>query len=381
MDENLKKELFTKVDESIKKHLEDLTGPLFAEKIAEAVATARAREVIDGTGLSVEQKKMLGEDIRRIANGEKTVYLSSADQTGGYLVPSEVSSEIMRIAATVGLVARDARIFPMGTDEMELPIYTGAVMQGGFLGQNQEGGGTQNDIGIARLQAKFWFSIFRFSNILLADANVNVVDWIMSLIAEGMSFRMDREGFMGGTFAGSPFVGILNAASGATLYTMATGNDRFDELTLPEASAAIGALDTSVLNDAAFYMHRTVWAALRARSTSGVFEYGQSNLATQRRQNGLQPSGEILGYPVFTTDVLPALSATAVSTRFAVFGNLRAALAVGDRGPMEIAKSTDATVNGVNLFAANQTAYRVSKRFAITPALPAAAVVIRTAAS
>ena len=112
-----------------------------------------------------------------------------------------------------------------------------------------------------------------------------------------------------------------------------------------------------------------------------MFEYGQSNLASQRRQNGLQPSGEILGYPVYTTDVLPSFAASAVSTRFAVFANLRAAIGVGDRGPMQIAKSTDATVGGKNLFAANQTAYRISKRFAITPLLPAAAVVVRTAAS
>jgi len=381
MDETLKKELFAHVDESIKSNLEAIVGPAVSERVAEAVKNYRVDVAINGGGLSDEAKKAFGNDMRRVANGEKSVYLSSSDQAGGYLVPSEVSNEIMRIAATVGLVARDARVFPMGSDELELPIYTGATMQGAFLGQNQEGQGTQNDIGVARLQAKYWFTIMRVSNILLADANVNVVDWVLSLIAEGMAFRMDREAFMGGTFGGSPFVGILSPNSGATLHTMGTGNDRFDELTLPEASAAIGALDTSALDNAAFYMHRTVWAALRARSTNGVFEYGQSNLASQRRQSGIQPSGEILGYPVFTTDVLPALSATAISTRFAVFGNLSLAVALGDRGPLEIARSNDATVNGVNLFAANQTAYRVSKRFGIVPMLPAAAVAIRTAAS
>jgi HK97 family phage major capsid protein len=376
----LVREVFTEKDAEIKAHVAEVVGPIAAEKLAEAVKEFRIRETTEGATLSAEQKKMLAEDFRRIAAGEKSVYLSNSDQAGGYLVPTEVSSEIMRIAATVGIAARDARILPMGSDELELPIYTGDVMQGAFQGQDQEGSTTQNDIGVARVQARYWATFVRLSNILLDDANVNVADWIMSLIAEGLAYRMDREVFMGGTFTGSPFVGLLNTASGATLHTMSNGNDRFDELTLPEASTMIGLLDTSQLNEAAFYMHRTVWAALRTRSTNGVFEYGQSNLASQRRQNGIQPAGEILGYPVYTLDVLPTLANTAISTRFAVFANLRNAVAIGERGPMQVARSTDATIGGKNLFAANQTAYRVSKRWGVTPLLPAAAVVARTAA-
>ena len=381
MPEDLKKELFDAVDQSVQKNLAEIAGPAIAEKVADMVKNYRVDVALNGSDLTSEKKVDFANDLRRLANGEKAAYLSTSDQTGGYLVPTEVSAEIMRIAATVGLVARDARIFPMGSDELELPIYTGSVMQGAFLGQDTEGSETQADLGVARLQAKYWYNIFRFSNILLNDANVAVADWILSLIAEGVAYRMDREAFMGGTFAGSPFVGLLATASGATVQTLATGNTGFDKLTLAEASDMIGALDTSALNDAAFYMHRTVWAKLRSRSTSGVFEYGQSNLASQRKQNGVQPAGEILGYPVYTTDVLPAFSASAISTKFVVFANLKLAIAIGDRGGIEIAKSTDATVGGKNLFAANQTAYRVSKRFGIVQALPAAAVVGKTAAS
>lgn len=381
MEDELKKEFTTLIDESVKKNLEDIVGPEVSERVETALKNYREDIAVNGGGLASEKKIAFARDLRGIASGEKAAYLSTSDQSGAYLVPTEVSAEIMRIAGTVGLVARDARMFPMGSDELELPIYTGAVMQGAFLGQDTEGSETQTDLGVARLQAKFWYNIFRFSNILLADANVAVADWILALVAEGVAYRMDREAFMGGTFAGSPFVGLLATASGATVQTLATGNTSFDKLTLPEASDMIGALDTSALGDAAFYMHRTVWAKLRSRSTSGVFEYGQTNLGSQRKQNGLQPSGEILGYPVYTTDVMPAFSASAISTKFVVFANLKLAIAVGLRSGMEVAKSTDATVGGKNLFAANQTAYRISQRFAIVQALPAAAVVGKTAAS
>lgn len=380
MDEVLKKELFTAVDESVKSNLEAIVGPQVADRVADAVKAIRLETALNGGGLDSESKIKFAKDLGSISRGEKAAYLGSSDQAGGYLIPTEVHAEILRIAATTGIIARDARRFPMSTDDLEIPRYTGAVMQGEYVGEDTEGSETQNDIGVSRLLAKQWMTIFRVSNKLLSDANVNVADWLLAMAAEGLAYRFDREAFVGGSFAGSPFVGLLSSPD-VTVHTMATGNDTFAELTLPEASDAIAALDTSMLGDAAFYMHRTVWAKLRARSTSGVFEYGQSNLASQRKQSGIQPAGEILGYPVYTTDVLPANSATAVSTKYAVFGNLKAAVAIGDRGPMEVAKSTDATVGGKSLFRANQTAFRFTHRHAVSLALPAAAVVIKTAAS
>lgn len=381
MPPELKTEILKTIEGAVQENLKTIVGDEVATRVADAVKMARIDAALNGGGLENEKKVAFVTDLRAISRNEKAAYLGSSDQTGGYLIPTEVHNEIMRIAATVGIIARDCRSFPMGSDELQLPIYTGSVMQGAFQGEDTEGSESQNDLGLANLRAKYWQSILRFSNILLADSNVAVAEWVLALIAEGLAYRMDREGFVGGTYAGSPFVGLLATASGATVHTMATGNDQFNELTLPEASDVIGLLETSALADAAFYMHPTVWAKLRARSTSGVFEFGQSNLASQRRENGLQPAGEILGYPVFTTNVLPAFSVSAVSTKFAVFGNLKLALAMGDRGPMEVAKSSDATVGGKNLFTANQTAYRISKRWALAQMLPTAAVVIKTAAS
>lgn len=391
MDEAQKKEILgefaTIVDKSIKENIKAIAGEEIAERVESHVKALRLERFLtgrDATGLDDEQKKEFAEAIRSIARGEKAAYLESSDQTGGYVVPTEVYNGILSIAATVGLIPRDARRWTMGSDELEIPRYTGSVMQGEYVGEDEEGDETQNDLGVARLHAKTWMLIFRIGNTLLADASVSVADWLMSLAAEGLAYRIDREGFMGGTYAGSPFVGLLQSdqISAQTLTTGKTGFEDFDPI---EAAIAIGSLPTAALNDAAFYFHRTVWAQLKGKrdGTSGLYDFSQPNepLMSFRRENGIQPVGTIQGYPVYTTDVLPAYSASGVSTKFGVFGNLKLALAWGDRGPMQIAKSDSATVGGKSVFRANQTAMRFTHRHAVAIQLPAAAVTLKTAAS
>lgn len=379
MPDELKKELFTKVDEGIKAAVAETVGPVVAERVAEAVKEARLQAALTGEKtLDAESKKAFAADIKSIATGEKAAYLTVNDQTGGYLIPTEVHSEIMRIAETTGIVAREATRF--GVSDIEIPIYTGAVMQGSYVGEDAAGSETQNDLGVARLKSAQWMNIVRLSNKLISKANVPVAEWLMGLIGEGLAYRFDREGFVGGTYAGSPFVGLLGSDAVAT-QTLATGLTGFEDVTLDEASTAIGAIPTSALGNAAFYFHRTVWAKIRTQKSGDNYVFGQSNLASLRRENGLQPVGEILGYPVFTTDVLPAYSTSGTSKKFGVFGNLKAALAIGEDGPMSIARSENAVINGVSTFERNQTAMRFTHDHAVSVMLPGAAVVLQTAAS
>lgn len=382
--EDLKEVLGTVLDErdaEIKDTIKDTMGDIAAEKAAAVVAKARLADMEAGVkSLDNESKQQFATDMKRIAAQEKAAYLTVNDQTGGYLIPTEVNNEIMRIAETVGLVARDVRRLPVA--DIEQPIYTGEAMQGEYVGEDSAGSETQEDIGNAKLKSAQWMNIFRLSNRLINKANVNVAEWLMALAGEGLSYRLDREGFMGGTFAGSPFVGLLG--SGAVTSQTITGTG-FEDITPEEASIAIGSVPTAALNNGAFYFHRTVWARIRTQKdpTSGEYVFKQDNsaIASLRRENGLQPVGEILGYPVFTTDVLPAFSASAVSTKFGVFGNLSLALLMGEDGPMDMARSETAVVGGKSTFERNQTAFRFLHDHAISIALPSAAVVLETAAS
>jgi HK97 family phage major capsid protein len=385
MNEELKKELFGAVDESVKKNLEEIVGKQVAERIAEVVKKARLETTLSGKQtLDNEKKLAFVRDVQAIATGEKAAYLMQSDQTGGYLVPSEVHDEIIRIAATTGIIMRDAQKWPMNAETLEIPRYTGAVMDFTYQGEDTEGNESQNDIGQATLQTKYAQMIIRVGNRFLKNANVNVADWFLAMAAEGLAYRIDKEGFMGGTFTGSPFVGLLGSSE-VTVQTMASGKTGYDKFDFAEATDAVAAIPTAAVSDGAFYFHRTVWSKLKSKkdSTSGLYEFSQQNNALMSflKESGIQPVGMIDNYPVFTTDVLPAFSDSGTSKKFGVFANMKLALALGDKGPMEIAKSTDATVGGKSLFRANQTAFRFGHEHALSVALPAAAVVLKTAAS
>ncbi len=385
MDPNeLKAEFKSIVDESIKSHLADIVGTEVAEKVEQTLLAYRLDQHLNGKTLGDDIKVKFAQDMLAIYRGEKAAYLGTNDATGGYLLPSEVHNEIIRIAQTTGIIVRDARRWPMNETTLEIPRYTGEVMQGEYQGEDEEGDETQNDIGDIVLTAKYWQLIIRAGNRLLKNANINLAEWFLSLAAEGLAYRIDREGFMGGTYAGSPFVGLLGDTSEATVHTMGSGKTGFDKFDVTEASDVIATVPTAAVSGAAFYFHRTVWAKLKGKkdSTSGLYEFSQQNqaLVSFMKENGIAPVGVIEGYPVYTTDVLPAWAASGTSKKFGVFANMQLALAWGDKGPMEVAKSTDATVGGKNLFRANQTAFRFSHEHALAIGLPAAAVVIKTAA-
>jgi HK97 family phage major capsid protein len=165
---------------------------------------------------------------------------------------------------------------------------------------------------------------------------------------------------------------------------MATGKDTFAEFDMDEASDVIASMPESLLNGAAFYFNRTVWAKVRIKKdTAGAYVVGSNGgvVAMNFKKEGIQPAGELWGFPVFTTDQLPTNASTAVSTKFAVFANLGKALIIGDKGSMTIAQSDSATVGGKNVFATNQKAIRVTHDHAVVVGLPTAAVVIKTSAS
>jgi len=392
MDEKFIKELEgkleTAIDSVLEKRLSEAVSPIVAAETRKIVSQMRVERALfgyDRSGLTDEQKIEFAKTVRNaplagVSTKANEALIEEVDSRGGYLVSKEVADAIVRIAASVGLVMSQAQKWPMKTDELGIPAYTGSFLEGEYLGVDSAGNITGLTFNSANLIAKKWQLPFVVGNDLLEDASVNLADWLLALGGEALANRIDKEAFAG---KGKPFVGILNHPI-ITVQTMASGKTGFAKFDIEEASDAIGGVEESVLDGAAFFFNRTVWAKIRSQKDSAgnyIFGYTNTGFAEQTPQGGgPKPVGSILGYPVYTTRHLPAISDSAASTKFAIFGNLKA-LAYGDKGELRVGQFASGSFGGKEIALADQTGIVYKHRHALAVVLPAAFVVIKTAAS
>lgn len=405
------------------KRLEPQMGEIAVAKIKEMVESLKAQRFMEGgkdiTRLSDKQKKDFVQ-VAQMAVGMKfeagvikanEALIEEQDNRGGYLVAREVSDAILRIAASVGTVMSQAMKWPMKTDELGVPNYTGAFLTGAYLGVDLPGVVTGLTFGQAVLIAKKWQLAFVVGNDLLADSSVQLADWLLAIAGEALANMTDQQGLIGGTIAApGPFVGVLGLTTGAagngattTLYTLATGRTKFSSTNaaspdgfdvLVDGSNMIGQLEESILDGAAFYMHRTVWAAMRVqKDASGNFILPFAGiqsiagvapvLALEPTGGPIKPAGQILGFAVYTNrwmPVLPTGNAASPSTSFIIFGNFKA-VAFGDKGDMRVAQFESGSFGGKEIALADQRGIVYKHRHALTVVLPQAFVIGQTAAS
>ncbi len=378
-------------DDAMKEKLGPYIGEVSANTTREIVEKLRLERMQygqDKTGLSEKQKKDFVEVVKSILMNvpidvkANEALIEEQDNRGGFLVSREVANAILRIAASVGVVLSQAQKWDLKTDELGIPNYTGAFLTGQYLGVDAVGTVQGMAFGQAALMAKKWQLAFVIGNDLLADASVNLADWLLALGGEALANMIDYQAFMG---TGSPFVGLLNDTK-VPKYTLPSGETSFDKLDpITDCSNIIAQLEESVLDGAAFYMHRTVWAALRAaKTTQGIPILPLAGLASPAvlanspTGGGPKPVGEIMGFPVFTIRHLPQLSATAAGTKFAVFGNMKAT-AFGDKGEMRVEQYNSGNFGGKEIALADQRGIVYKHRHAFVNVLPKAFTTIETA--
>jgi HK97 family phage major capsid protein len=402
-------------NEVMKEQLVPMIGAetaLQVKAIVEKMDLQRKTTGNDMTGLTKKMKTDFVDIVKatvfkdfNIDTKANEALIEEQDNRGGYLVSREIADAIMRIAASVGTIMSQAAKWDMKSDELGVPNYTGSFLKGAYLGVDQAGAPTGLTFGQAQLIAKKWQLAFVVGNDLLADASVNVADWLLALGGEALANMIDYQGFVGGANTGDPFLGILNYPSTTTVdetgksvtsYVLPTGETTFATMkVMDDSSQMIGSLEESILDGAAFYMNRTVWAKLRTqKDTAGNYilpysGWAKPNAAMESNVGGgpIKPAGEILGYPVYTNRWLPAVGASSVngfsdaaSNSFVIFGNMNA-FAFGDKGEMRVAQFESGSFGGKEIALADQRGLVYKHRHALTLTLPRAMVVGKTAAS
>ncbi len=389
MDETLlMKEISKTVDDVMQTRLKEIVGEEVsqeARKIVEQLRKEKALFGYDKTGLSDNQKTEFAKAMKAIAFATSTkaneALIEEQDNRGGYLVAPEYANAILRIAATVGIALAKCTRWPMKSDELAIPTYTGAFLEGAYLDVDTPGALQSIAFAQARLIAKKWQLAFAVGNDLLADAAPDVGNWLLALAGEALANMVDKQVFVG---QGQPFVGIQNHAQVPT-FSLSLGNSAFiNYKVMDDSSDVIAQVEESMLDGAAFYFHRTVWAKLRTqKDASGnyLIQLAGLNLMTLNMDamgGGPRPVGEILGFPVYTCRHLPGIGASAPTTKFGVFGNLKA-VAFGQKDEMRLERFTSGNFSG-EIALKDQQAMVMKNRHATTIALPQALVNIKTSA-
>ena len=373
-----------------------------SRQVVEEMLVERAVKGIDITGLTGDQKKDFAAQVISAFKGHesKAVRVTKAnealieeqDNRGGYLVQPEVAAAILRIAASVGTIMRQTQKWPMKTDELGIPNYTGSFLTGAYVGVDIASTVTGLTFGQAVLIARKWQLAFTVGNDLLADASVNLGEWLLAMAGEALANMIDQQGFVGGTTGNpGPFQGILQV-TGTNAYTLATGGTNYSKFDpVVDASNVVAQIEESVLDGCAWYMHRTVWAAIAQKEASssglpflffGAFAANQSGLEKDPLGGPIRQAGNMMGFPVYTNRWLPAyvVGTTNASTAFMIFGNMKA-MAFGDKGDMRIGNFQSGTWGGKELSLSDQSGIVYKHRHALVVVLPKAFCVVSTSAS
>jgi HK97 family phage major capsid protein len=292
---------------------------------------------------------------------------------GGYVVPEEWTAEVNRIVEDFGLASAMARKIPMNSDTMNMPTLSSSVT-GTYAGETVAGTPSQPVLANVQLLAKTFIGLTPMSNELLADANVSIVDLLSELFAEAIAKEIDTQTFAG---TGAPFTGLLNHADVEEVIAVSADNTIAEVCAKPDYFRDMQAkIKPFALQGAGYFMHRTIWNEIQKAksSVSGEYLLNIQNISkTEAVAQGypIQPAGLLFNYPVFLTDVMPALADDAEELPFVVFGNLKHVY-LGDRDTMTVTTSEHATVGTDNLFEQNMSAVRVTTRHAIAVGLPKA---------
>ena len=285
------------------------------------------------------------------------------DGKGGYLVPTPISTQIIKIRDEVGLAPRVCNVIGMNSETLQINEETGdTAVQ--YPGEATAITATDVDFTPHTLSVVKRAALTLMSREFVTDINVSAVDLIVDNFGFKFAEAMDNELLNGD---GSGFGGVDGLGNISGTVSVTGAGNTFEELTQANWESTIGGL-------AGVYHYRSpAWIMSRAAWVQSVLPLaraagGNTIADLQAGLNGLT----WLGYPVFISDTMPAEANDAVA---AFFGSYRTAATIGDRNDMSIDTSAE------RYFESDQIAIRATHRYDILVHKPAAVVKLVLAGS
>jgi HK97 family phage major capsid protein len=287
---------------------------------------------------------------RSVGEIKATLVEGSLD-LGGYLVPEDYRTEIIKRVAGATVVRGRARVVTTTRDAVEWPrleggtdLYTSAVRVTWVEETPTSATATETNptFGMLRIPIHTVMARTDLGRNLLEDSAFNLLDVMADLFGEAMAIDEDNQ-FLTGTGGGRPY-GILGDRSGAEAIPVSGVTDvNSGNATLLTADGLID-LTENIADQykagAVFAMRRSSRQAIRKlKDGDGKYLWQNSYVA------GEPPS--LLGYPVTGSESMPAVAANAYPV---IFGDLKGYI-VADRVGMTVERITDSTLMGQNKIA------------------------------
>jgi HK97 family phage major capsid protein len=115
---------------------------------------------------------------------------------GGYLVPEELRTEVFRILPDIAVMRKIARILPMSTNSLKLNSLS-ARPRAYWTAEYASKSTTSAEFDQVELAPNDLVCLLPVSEQLLADANINLVQFIVELFAEAIAVAEDKAFFTG----------------------------------------------------------------------------------------------------------------------------------------------------------------------------------------
>jgi HK97 family phage major capsid protein len=300
------------------------------------------------------------------------------DANGGYLVDSELASEIQRLATEYGIARREMRVETLSKNSLEIPT---ALTDLSVFWTDERGvkSSSQPTFSRPELTLKKITSIIPLTDELLEDTEFDLFRYISDVVAEKMAQKEDLAFFCGdGSATYGSFTGLLNNTS--VNEVVLTGST-FASVTADDLLDMIDETHPGAISTGKFYGHRTIMSVLRQlkASTAGTYVYQAPS------EKGPET---VWGYPFVRVEAMPSISDSAEGTSFLLFGDLRKASWIGVKaGGMSMAIAKEATIsntanNGdIDLFRQDMTALRFVERIGYVVVLPKAVTKLTTASA
>ncbi len=269
---------------------------------------------------------------------------TTSNPDGGFLVPDELSRVIIDLREQYGVLRREARVWPMGSDTLDVPRRSGGVTIAG-VGEGATLGESNPTFDMVKLVAKKAGGFTRLSSEVAADAVLDLAEWVAQEYGYAFAKFEDQCAFIGdgtSTYLGVRGLGNLFTTTGGSgggqlvgAVDAASNHDTFAEIDASDLTSVMAKVPQYALDNAKWYCSSVAAQLVFNRLAASA---GGNNTTTLREGLGLS----YLGYPIVISQVMPTSTGDLSDLPMLYFGDLRKAVQMGDRRMVSIETSMHA---------------------------------------